>query len=140
PYPYDPQKARQMLVDAGFDFDNTIRIVGATTGRVVQGKETTEGLAKYLEAVGIKTAIEVLEYGAWTSTASATPKDPTIDLFHLIVPDNNRDPGPRYLRTIRSGGTFSFYNDPELDAILDKIGNFSSAEENAEYMRGVVKT
>lgn len=138
PYPYDAQKAHQMLVDAGFDFSVPIKIVGAATGRVVQGKETTEGLAKYLEAVGIKTEIEVLEYGAWVSKAVAKPKDPTIDLFHLIVPDNNRDPGPRYQRTFKTGATFSFFSDPELDATLDKIGDFSSPQENAEHMKKVV--
>jgi peptide/nickel transport system substrate-binding protein len=140
PYRFDPQEAKKILTQAGFDFDRPLKIVGAATGRVTQSKETVEAVAQSLATAGVKTKIEILEYGTWATVAFAKQKDPTIDLYLLAAPDGNRDSGPRQVRTLHTGEAMSFYSDPELDAALEKLGKMRSEEEYAEQSREVFRT
>jgi peptide/nickel transport system substrate-binding protein len=139
PYRYDPNAARALLEKAGYDFSRPLKIVGAATGRVLQSKETVEGVAQFLGAVGIKTQIEILEYGAWATTAFARQKDPSIGLYLLAAPDANRDSGPRQLRTLRTGEAMSFFSDPDLDAMLDKLGSMPTIAAYEKQTRDVMK-
>ena len=139
PYRFEPDAAKKLLTDAGFKFDRPLKIVGAATGRVTQSKETVEGVAQSLASAGIKTQIEILEYGTWATVAFAKQKDPSIDLYLLAAPDANRDSGPRQVRTLRTGELMSFYSDPELDAELDKLGTMRTPDEYAEQSRAVFR-
>lgn len=64
PYPYDPEKAKQLLKDAGFadgftmDFD-------ISQGRYTKQKEVNEALAGQLAKIGVKTNINLLEWGVF---------------------------------------------------------------------------
>lgn len=139
PYRYDAQAARALLTKAGFDFNRPVRIVGPATGRVTQAKETVEGVAQFLNAAGVKTNIEILEYGTWATTAFARQKDPTIDLYLLAAPDANRDSGPRQVRTLRTGEAMSFYSDPTLDEALSKLGGMPTLAAYEEQSRQVFR-
>jgi peptide/nickel transport system substrate-binding protein len=139
PYRFDPAAARALLVKAGFDFNRPLKIVGPATGRVLQAKETVEGVAQFLGMVGIKTQIEILEYGTWATTAFAKEKDPSIDLYLLAAPDANRDSGPRQVRTLRTGEAMSFYSDAALDAELTKLGTMPTLAAYEEQTRNVMR-
>ena len=138
-YKYDPAAARALLTKAGFDFNRPIKVVGPATGRVTQGKETVEGVAQFLNAAGVKTTIEILEYGTWATTAFAKEKDPSIDIYLLSAPDANRDSGPRQLRTLKTGEAMSFYSDATLDDELTKLGAMPTLAAYEEQSRKVFR-
>jgi len=138
-YKYDPAAARALLTNAGFHFNRSIKVVGPATGRVTQGKETVEGVAQFLNAAGIKTTIEILEYGTWATTAFAKEKDPSIDLYLLSAPDANRDSGPRQLRTLKTGEAMSFYSDAALDEELTKLGTTPTLAAYEDQSRRVFR-
>jgi peptide/nickel transport system substrate-binding protein len=63
PYPYDPVKAKAMLDAAGVK-DLTLTL-HTTQGLQLNDREMTEAVAGYLNAVGVKTQIQVLETAAF---------------------------------------------------------------------------
>jgi peptide/nickel transport system substrate-binding protein len=65
--PYDPERARQALAEAGYGpGELKIKLYGSS-GRHPLLPELTEIMAAMLEEVGISTEVEVLEFSAYTS-------------------------------------------------------------------------
>ncbi|HEX2482488.1 MAG TPA: ABC transporter substrate-binding protein [Methylomirabilota bacterium] len=62
-YPYDPQKARDLLAQAGYRGE-VIR-VNAPTQRITLGKELGEAVAGMLEKVGVTVELKLAEWGTY---------------------------------------------------------------------------
>jgi peptide/nickel transport system substrate-binding protein len=135
PYGYNPDRARQILAEAGFDFGRPLKLLGQGTGRVPQARETLQGVAAFLNRIGIRTEINMLDYGAWISVYGARQKDPSVDLVFANFTDYNGDPSGRLLRQVRTGATYSWYSNPEIDAMLDRMNDFASVEERRAFVR-----
>jgi peptide/nickel transport system substrate-binding protein len=63
-YDYNPQKARQLLAEAGVPQGTTV-VFEAPRGRYLADKELAEAIAGYLEAVGLKVDLRVQEWGTY---------------------------------------------------------------------------
>ena len=62
PYPYDPEKAKSLLREAGFPNGFTVNFT-APNGRYLQDKQVAEAIVGQLEKVGIKAELETIEWG-----------------------------------------------------------------------------
>lgn len=67
-YPYDPEKAKQLLAEAGYPdgFETTFWVTESGSG-MQSPKTMAEAIQADLQAVGITTTIEVAEWGAYLS-------------------------------------------------------------------------
>jgi len=64
PYPYDPEKAKALLREAGYGsgFNTTLNI---PSGRYQKDKEVAEAIAGHLSKVGINVKVQVWEWGSY---------------------------------------------------------------------------
>ncbi len=160
-YKYDPDKARQLLQEAGWD-SNLRLTTYVTQGRYYQDRESAEAVAGMLDAVGVKVQIRVLEWGAFTDAIwNAGPDDPAAqqrDFVQTTWGTNNVAYG---LQAVFHGDSFppTFYNEAffaneEVDRLLDAIDGEMDREkrlaligevqqllmENAPWIHGYVET
>ncbi len=135
PYPYDPEKAKALLEEAGFDFSKTYNTFGLAPGRAPQSKEVAEATMFYLNQVGIKTSVEFLEYGAWL--ARLRGKDPEFALFWQNWTDYNADPMGRLPRGITKGGTYSWSDLPEVDQLIAKADAITDPDARREHLNKI---
>ncbi|MGH2372520.1 MAG: ABC transporter substrate-binding protein [bacterium] len=63
PYPYDPQRAVQLIKEAGFDPARMEFTLDSPSGRYPLDKEAAEAIASYLGRIGIKVRVQVNEWG-----------------------------------------------------------------------------
>jgi peptide/nickel transport system substrate-binding protein len=82
-YNYDPEKAKQLLADAGYADGFTLKIQ-APTGRYTMDTEIAQAIAAMLESVGIKVDLELLESSAYSNVyGSYTSEDGFLTCFGL---------------------------------------------------------
>lgn len=136
---YDPRLARKMLEDAKFDFNRPVRVVAPATtgGSIPQARETAEAVAYSLQQIGVKTDLVIKEYAAWLAEdqQARQPKNPAGDIVMSMVQDNNINPGIRLKRTVVTDGVFSWFSDPKLDDVVNKLDTIQSDSERLAYSK-----
>lgn len=121
PYPYDPEKAKALLAEAGYPNGCDVNM-NLVAGRVVKDKEVGEAIAGELAKVGINAKITWHEFGNYVSLASAGKLDGIIFASWGNVMQD-ADQAMMGLFHSSSGVAKAYqngYSNPELDAILEQ--------------------
>ena len=75
-FPYDPEKAKQLLKDAGYPNGFEAEIT-YTTGRYPLDKQAGEAVAGYLRAVGLKISEKAVDFPEFARQFEAVPRQTT---------------------------------------------------------------
>jgi peptide/nickel transport system substrate-binding protein len=120
-YPYDPDKARAMLKDAGYNGQTlTLDTYTIARGYNPQGSKLAEAIQQYFEAVGIKSEIKT---GEWTQYRKDR-REGTLNIAFGGWQADTGDPenflGVFFNSANKGGVNTSFYGTPEVDALLNQ--------------------
>ena len=118
PYPYNPDKARQLLKEANFPFERPLRLV-TVTGSIQDPRALIEAVAGYLNKVGIKTNVNVYsDLGMWDRVARGG------NLNDLAIfswgGGGVYDADAVYYSFFRKGQPRCYGSSPEMDKWLDQ--------------------
>ena len=112
-YPYDPEKAKQLVKDAGFPNGVDVNLF-ASADRYVNDRQSSEAIAAMLTKVGIRTQLHILDYSIeWPNVRKGLVP------FYYQGRGSVVDPSPMLEQYFKTGVTPRIgYSDPKLDDIL----------------------
>jgi peptide/nickel transport system substrate-binding protein len=111
-YPYDPERARELLAEAGHPDGLTLDFK-YSFGRYAGDKETSEAIAAMLADVGIQTNQIVLEGGEFLNQLVTLQLTPMAFVGYATAPDASF----QYNINL-SGERYAYYSNPEYDALV----------------------
>jgi peptide/nickel transport system substrate-binding protein len=138
PIPYDPEKAKSLLAEAGYSSGINMRVVSFNaplTVNPVGGDKLAEALQPYWAKVGIQAKIESLEIAAWRAKRLAGDFDILMDGY-----EGAGDPDDVFYQgyhsdTYNTLGNATFYKDPKLDdMIVAARREYDPAKRRAMYV------
>ena len=118
PYPYDPEKAKQLLSDAGFP-DGFKMDMACPSGAYTNFEEVCQAVAAQLGDVGIDISLNIQESGAYWDLEGQKQLPP------LFGDSWSETTGEAYNRLFGALGgdqaSFSAWSDPKIDDMLSQI-------------------
>ena len=127
PITYDPEKAKALLEEAGWDGSQTLRFfVNSGDGAFVNAAQVM--VAQWAN-VGIKVEVQTVDLGTLMSTAG------TMDYEMLAVQYTYApvDPYPDMSWLLSGDGSWTGYSDASVNDALAKTQTAASVEESKEY-------
>ncbi|WP_226575298.1 ABC transporter substrate-binding protein [Acuticoccus sediminis] len=125
-YPYDPEKAKALLAEAGYADGFEIQFK-FPSGRYAQDREVAEAVSGMLSEVGVTTNMVALEAGEFLAQLDAKKLGP-LAMLGTAPAD---DPDAMFAQ-FRSDWRYSYTQSPELDALIDAGASEIDPEKRGE--------
>ena len=139
PYPHDPDKARALLEQAGYDGEELVFYVPQGGSGMLDPVTMATAIQADLAAVGMEVRIETYEWNAYLATVNAGLEGKA-DMAEMAWMTNDPDTLP--FLALRSGampadGGFNsgYYDNPEVDELLEQARRTTDQEERAALYR-----
>ncbi len=130
PYAYDLAAARKLLVSAGYPkgFETEINMQGDIP------KEVAEAVAAYWSQIGVRTKLNRLTYAAFQRLNNTHSSGPiAMTQFTNALYDPIHPVGGAFA----TGGTWSDYSNPKVDALLEKVSKVTEAAKRGEIFEEI---
>jgi len=125
PTPYDPEKAKRLLAEAGFP-DGFEFVFKYPSGRYAQDKEAGQAIVTQLTKVGLKPKQEVLESGTFLNQLT------TLKLNDMYLGGSLPPPDIHFMyQQFQTGFLYSYYTNPQFDQLLKQGAATANREERA---------
>ena len=111
---YDPEKAKQLLQEAGWDMSKPIRF-DVPTGNKVR-EQVADIITENLKSIGLN--IQVQKYDFVTSLSTA--KKGNYDIYIVGIPQYPMNPDVSQILKTGASPNISQYSNPEMDELLAK--------------------
>lgn len=128
PYPYNPNRARRLLRQAGYADGFTITL-DATSGRYINDNAVVQAIIGYLSQVGVNVELNSMEFGAFNGALFSHQHSP---MYFVGWGNPVFDPSFIYDFITRSGGLLRTIENPEIDALLEQARSTSDVAYREE--------
>lgn len=120
PYPYDPERAKQLLAQAGYADGLTLSLQLSET-IFPSATEVVNALSAQLADVGVTAQIEILDHPSYRSVViDGQEANKVANLFAWQWGALEPSPDSVLNGTLETGGISSYYSNPELDALTQQ--------------------
>jgi peptide/nickel transport system substrate-binding protein len=126
-YPYDVEKARQLMADAGYADGFSVTFT-YPTGRYFKGKEISEAIAAYLSEINIDVELVEMDFGAWAEPYLAGETGPLTHTAQNYMPGMDCTSSLAELLCIQG----RFWCAPEMDEAYDRQAIAMDPEQRRE--------
>ncbi|MBW5445289.1 hypothetical protein GE107_04325 [Cohnella sp. CFH 77786] len=118
-YPYDPEKAKQLLAEAGVKEGTTIKLWTAD-GRYLMDRQIAEFVQANLQAVGFKVEFQKRDFGSYTDGLREKDADFNLSVNAWGNSTNDADWGLRPVLGTDGSSNYSKFSSPKLDELLEQ--------------------
>jgi len=132
PYPYDPEKAKQLLEEAGYGDGFTINMDTPASFVVPKTVDTAQAIAADLEKVGITVNVRPVEFSAIITLRDEREIAP---MFVWSWGSDYLDPDRYFTPTVYSENPWSFWSDPRMDELVEAAQKTMDQEERARIYK-----
>jgi peptide/nickel transport system substrate-binding protein len=130
PRPYDPERARELLAEAGYPDGFEINF-DYSVGRYFRDKELVESVVGYWREIGVNVQQNPMEGGAWLDRIYTGEWGPVSYWSFQDAPFYDISVT---MEIFKSDGLRRITNDPELDAYLDDADELVDPDERQEHL------
>jgi peptide/nickel transport system substrate-binding protein len=135
PFPYDVEKAKALLVEAGYPDGFEIEM-GGPAGAYARGTELCEAAVGYWADIGVKANLTMIESGKYWDDAVARKYPP---IFFDSWSVRTGDSAERIEGLLLKDGSYSNYYDPEVEALVTEIGGTVDSAKRAALLSDLQK-
>ncbi|BDG60670.1 ABC transporter substrate-binding protein [Caldinitratiruptor microaerophilus] len=144
-YPYDPEKAKQLLAEAGYPngFSAEFWVPESGSG-MQQPREMATAIQADLQAVGIQTRIQTFEWGTYLDKVMGD-KSSLPEMFEMSWIGDNGDPDNflHYLlasdQAPPNGFNLGYYSNPKADQLLKQAQRLRTQAERQPLYEEALK-
>lgn len=139
-YEYNPEKAKQLLKEANFDFSKTVSM-RTPQGRYLFDKQVSEAVQAYLQAIGVKVELRTYDWPTYVAGLLKPIAESELEVFLLgwgpLILDADMGLYGQFTCEVNppKGLGAAFYCNPEYDRIMKA----SREEQNPEKRLALLK-
>ena len=82
-YGYDPERAKELLKEAGYEEGELSLVIQSPDGRYYKDKECCMAIAQMLKEVGINASVEVNDWATFVDKVKAPAESNTVDMWWM---------------------------------------------------------
>jgi peptide/nickel transport system substrate-binding protein len=130
PYPHDPDRARELLREAGHE--NLSLQLMVPRGRYLLGEEIVQAVVSQLGEVGVNVQIQAVEFGVF---AEATQQRDIPDAFYAAWGNAFFNPVDMLQTTVVTGEEgFSWYSNERVDELTAQAASTLDDDQHADLL------
>ncbi|MBE3598808.1 MAG: glutathione ABC transporter substrate-binding protein [Limnochordaceae bacterium] len=124
-YPYDPERARQLLKEAGYPQGLEVSL-WAPQGRYLKDYETAIAIQAMLQQVGIRVRLQTMEWATYLRNIFDVPKEQAQYQMYMLGWAPSTGDADWVMRPLLSSQSFppgdnaSYYGNPKVDQLIQE--------------------
>lgn len=132
PTEYDPDRARELLEEAGYPDGFETEIYAPVDGRVPDSEAVTQAVAGYWSEIGVDVDVNIIGYSEWLDWLIAEDPRHQGAAWWVWGDAATFDPQVRMFGSLSCEGTYSYTCDEELDQMLDEVASTPDPDERVQ--------
>ncbi|MBS3918802.1 MAG: hypothetical protein KG012_07945 [Deltaproteobacteria bacterium] len=139
-YDYNPEKAKELLKKANFDFNQTVNM-RTPQGRYLFDKQVSEAVQAYLQAIGVKTELRTYDWPTYVAGLLKPIQETELEVFLLgwgpIILDADFGLYGQFHSSVNppAGLGAAHYSNAEYDKLMDASRLEQNPKKRLEIMK-----